>query len=194
MSKQIDLSVTGGNDKTRFFFISGFYNDQDAIVINNTFKRYGGRFNLEHNASAKLSLGINVAVSRSQLNRVKQRQCIFHTGAVGCSVADITAVRFNRCFEQNTLYSNGLFDAQFNSDEQVTFRTLGNAFANYNIIPSLSFRSNLARTFLISTSRPSRVKKPLTEGNRKRQFYYFAECGVQHQQLLYLCTKDWRKS
>ena len=39
-------------------------------LINNTFKRYGGRFNLEHNASAKLSLGINVAVSRSQLNRV----------------------------------------------------------------------------------------------------------------------------
>ena len=54
-SRQVDLSASGGSDKTRFF-ISGFYNDQEAIVINNQFNRYGGRFNLEHNATSKLAL------------------------------------------------------------------------------------------------------------------------------------------
>ena len=68
-SKQIDLSASGGNDKTRFF-VSGFYNDQQSIVINNRFYRYGGRLNLEHSATDRLSLGINLGVNRSQLNRV----------------------------------------------------------------------------------------------------------------------------
>src|SRR5690606_28937704 len=38
-NKQFDLSVRGGNEKTRFF-ASGFYNDQEAIVIANRFRRY----------------------------------------------------------------------------------------------------------------------------------------------------------
>ncbi|HNP20943.1 MAG TPA: TonB-dependent receptor [Panacibacter sp.] len=147
MSKQIDLSVTGGNDKTRFF-ISGFYNDQDAIVINNTFKRYGGRFNLEHNASAKLSLGINVAVSRSQLNRVSNDNAFSTPGQLVAQLPISPLYDSTGALNKNTLYSNGLFDAQFNSDEQVTFRTLGNAFANYNIIPSLSFRSEFGADIL----------------------------------------------
>jgi TonB-dependent starch-binding outer membrane protein SusC len=41
-ASQADLSFSGGTDKTRFF-ISGFYNTQEAIVINNKFFRYGGR-------------------------------------------------------------------------------------------------------------------------------------------------------
>ena len=70
-SNQINLSATGGDDKTRFF-VSGFYNIHDAIVINNKFYRYGGRLNLEHNPTEKLSIGINISVDRSQLNRVQQ--------------------------------------------------------------------------------------------------------------------------
>ncbi|MES1160457.1 MAG: TonB-dependent receptor plug domain-containing protein, partial [Bacteroidota bacterium] len=65
-SSQINLSATGGNDKTRFF-ISGFYNLQDAIVINNKFSRYGARFNIDHTASDRLTFGLNLAVDRSQL-------------------------------------------------------------------------------------------------------------------------------
>ena len=68
-SNQINLSATGGDEKTRFF-ASGFYNTQDAIVINNKFYRYGGRLNLEHNPTDKLSFGIKLSVDRSQLNRV----------------------------------------------------------------------------------------------------------------------------
>jgi TonB-linked SusC/RagA family outer membrane protein len=68
-SGQVDLSFRGGNERTRFY-ASGFYNDQEAIVINNRFKRFGGRLNLDHSISAKASAGINVTVSRSQLDRV----------------------------------------------------------------------------------------------------------------------------
>lgn len=148
LSRQVDLSVSGGNDKTRFF-MSGFYNDQDAIVINNTFKRYGGRFNLEHNASSKLSLGLNLAVSRSQLDRVSNDNAFSTPGQLVAQLPisplyDPTTGELNK----NTLYANGLYDAQFNSDKQVTFRTLGNVYANYNILPSLAFRSEFGADIL----------------------------------------------
>ncbi|WP_431214190.1 hypothetical protein ACQ86N_04835 [Puia sp. P3] len=39
-------------------------------MINNSFTRYGGRFNIDHNATDRLVFGVNLAVDRSQLNKV----------------------------------------------------------------------------------------------------------------------------
>ena len=147
-SKQIDLSASGGNDKTRFF-VSGFYNDQQSIVINNRFYRYGGRLNLEHSATDRLSLGINLGVNRSQLNRVTNDNAFSTPGQLVAQlpispVYDPETGKLN----SQTLYANGLFDAQFNSDKQATYRTIGNAFANLVIIPSLSFRSEFGADIL----------------------------------------------
>ena len=68
-TNRLDLSVRGGNEKTRFF-ASGFYNDQEAIVIANRFRRYGGRLNLDHSINDKVTIGINLSSTRSQLDRV----------------------------------------------------------------------------------------------------------------------------
>jgi TonB-linked SusC/RagA family outer membrane protein len=147
-SQQVDLSASGGSDKTRFF-VSGFYNDQEAIVINNQFSRYGGRFNLEHNATSKLAFGINLAINRSELKRVSNDNAFSTPGQL------VAQLPISPVYDPNTgklngqtLYANGLFDAQFNSDNQVTFRTLGNVFVNYNIIPSLAFRSEFGTDIL----------------------------------------------
>lgn len=140
-SNQVNLSATGGDEKTRFF-ASGFYNVQDAIVINNKFYRYGGRLNLEHSPTKRLSIGINIAVDRTQLNRVTTDNA-FSTPGQLVAQPPVTPLYDPETGElnSNTLYPNGLFDAKFNSDRQVTNRTIGNVYANYNILPSLSFRS-----------------------------------------------------
>ena len=140
-ASQADISFSGGTDKTRFF-ISGFYNTQEAIVINNKFFRYGGRLNLEHSATDFLSVGLNVAVNRSQLNRVSNDNAFSTPGQLVAQVPvspliDPSTGEINR----NTLYTNGLLDAQFNTDKQVTFRSIGNAFGNLRIAPWLQFRS-----------------------------------------------------
>lgn len=147
-SSQVDLSASGGNDKTRFF-VSGFYNTQDGIVINNKFHRYGGRFNLEHNATDKLSFGINLSVDRSQLDRVTNDNSFSTPGQLVAQIPvspeyDPKTGELNG----NTLYPSGLFDAQFDFDKQVTFRSIGNVFGNYAILPSLSFRSEFGADIL----------------------------------------------
>ncbi len=55
---QIDLSASGGTEKTRFF-ISGQYSDQNGILIGNSLKRLSTRMNIDHKATEKLSFGLN---------------------------------------------------------------------------------------------------------------------------------------
>ncbi|SFD29379.1 TonB-linked outer membrane protein, SusC/RagA family [Chitinophaga sp. CF118] len=162
-SRQINLSATGGNDKTRFF-VSGFYNDQDAIVKVNRFRKYGGRLNLDHTASSRLSLGLNMAVTRSQLDRVSDDNAFSTPGQIVAQVPispliDSSTGKLNN----NTLYPNGLYDAQYNFDKQVNFHTIGNAYVNYNFLPSLSFRSEIG-TDLLTLSEDEFLGKLSSDG------------------------------
>ena len=140
LSNQVDLSASGGNDKTKFF-ASGFYNTQEAIVIVNKFYRYGGRLNIEHKATDRLSLGLNMAITRTQLDKVSTDNAFSTPGQLVAQLPISPIYDSTGKLNSNTLYASGLFDAQYDFDKQVTFRSIGNAFANYSILPSLSFRS-----------------------------------------------------
>jgi TonB-linked SusC/RagA family outer membrane protein len=145
---QVNLSASGGSDKTRFY-ASGFYDAQDAVVIVNKFTRYGGRLNLEHAATDKLSLGLNLSLARTQLNRVTSDNNYSSPGQMVAQVPvspiiDPATGQLNK----RTLYANGLLDAALNSNKQTSFRSLGNAYASYNFLPWLSFRSEFGADVL----------------------------------------------
>ncbi len=145
---QIDLSLSGGNDKTRFF-ISGFYNTQDAIVINNTFSRYGARFNIDHNATDKLLVGLNLAVDRSQLNKVTNDNSFSTPGELVAQLPMSPLIDPGTGLPNaNTLYPSGIYDALYDFDHQVTYRTIGNAYLNYTFFPALAFRSEVGTDIL----------------------------------------------
>jgi TonB-linked SusC/RagA family outer membrane protein len=151
LARQVDLSLRGGNEKTRFF-ASGFYNDQEAIVIVNRFKRFGGRLNLDHSITDKLSVGINMSMVRSQLDRVTNDNAFSTPGQIMAQIPisplyDPVTGDYNA----NTLYPNGLLDAKYNSDKQITYRNIGNVFANLSILPTLSFRSEFGADMLNMT-------------------------------------------
>jgi TonB-linked SusC/RagA family outer membrane protein len=142
-TKQVSLSASGGTEKTRFF-TSGFYNDQEGILINNRFRKYGGRLNLDHNATSRLSLGLNMSVSRSQMDRATNDNNFASAGQLVAQMPISPLIDpETKKLNNNTLYPNGLYDAQYNFDNQVSFHTIGNGYVNYNILPSLSFRSEL---------------------------------------------------
>src|SRR5258708_1151343 len=147
-SNQVNRSATGGSDKTRFF-VSGFYNTQDAIVINNKFSRYGARFNIDHTVSDQLTFGLNLAVDRSQLDRVTNDNAFSRPGQLVAQIPispliDPATGLPNR----KTLYPSGIFDALYDFDKQVTFRTIGSAYGNLKILPSLSFQSEFGPDIL----------------------------------------------
>jgi TonB-linked SusC/RagA family outer membrane protein len=68
-SKQYDLNLSGGSEKTTFF-ISGQLLDQTGILLGNAFNRYTGRMNLNHKVSERLNIGMNMSIARSLNERV----------------------------------------------------------------------------------------------------------------------------
>lgn len=137
----VNISATGGNEKTNFY-ISGYYDKLEAIVIRNEFQRYGSRLNIAHHPNDKVQFGVNMAINRSELNRIANDNSYSTPGQLFAQsplspIIDPTSGQLN----STTLYSNGLIDAKLNSDDQVTFRILGNAFGELKIQPWISFRS-----------------------------------------------------
>ena len=61
---QADLSFSGGNEKSSYYFSGGYLNDQ-GIAIESGFKRYNARINVTTQAKKWLNAGLNVAVSSS---------------------------------------------------------------------------------------------------------------------------------
>ena len=64
-----DLSITGGDDKSRYL-ISGNYFDQKGVVVNSDFQRYSGRVNYERELSKKFKVSANAFGSRSTENKL----------------------------------------------------------------------------------------------------------------------------
>lgn len=143
-TKILDLSASGGNDKTRFF-ASGSFSDQEGILINNAFQRMSGRLNLEHDATQRLKIGINMGLSRTLANRVTLDNG-FQTPLQMVALAPITPVRDlngNLYNTPTTTYYNGLFEIDEVKRSSTSFRNLGNVFLNYNLVKGLVFKSEL---------------------------------------------------
>jgi len=67
ISKQHNISVTGGSDKTNFS-LSGNYNYDGGLMVGNDFTRLGLNFKLNHEISDKLKLSFNSRVSDTEVN------------------------------------------------------------------------------------------------------------------------------
>lgn len=65
LSHNLQLSASGGSEKTQFMVSAG-YLDSEGVVDRNTYDRINVRSNLKHKLSDKFQLGVNLAVSRSQ--------------------------------------------------------------------------------------------------------------------------------
>ena len=157
---QYDLNVSGGNDKTRFF-VSGLYSDQSGILIGNKFEKIGTRINLDQKASDKLTLGINVALSRTRNNRISNDNA-FSTPMQIVALAPITPIIDPRtnlisgALDLNTGNPNSNYPTYYNpvlsrvgaNYTATVYRNLGNVFAQYEFVPGLSFRSELGLDLL----------------------------------------------
>lgn len=141
-TKMVDITASGGNDKTRFY-ISGGFNDVDGILILNNFQRISSRFNLEHDASNKVKIGLNLGVSRTVGNR-NNLDNAFQTPMQLVALAPITPVRDLNGVLYNTpttTYYNGLIETENSTYKSTTFRNIGNVFLSYKFNQDLSFRT-----------------------------------------------------
>jgi TonB-linked SusC/RagA family outer membrane protein len=136
-----ELSTTGGNDKTKFF-ISGNYFDQDGILIGTAFKRINGRINVDHKVNDRLNVGTSIGLTYSKSNRVEGDASLHGPLPNGISTpAVISVYNADGSYNQSGPYSNAVSIANEATNENFTYRTLGNVFADYRILPGLTVTS-----------------------------------------------------
>lgn len=144
---QFDASMSGGTDKTKFY-ASGSYSNQDGILVKNSFERISSRVNLDHKATDKLSVGINASLARTFNTRLANDNA-FSTPLQIIALAPISPVidprtgDFTDTFNgaDVTQYYNPLLSIANTDNTTEIYRTIGNVYGQWNIIPSLSFRS-----------------------------------------------------
>jgi TonB-dependent starch-binding outer membrane protein SusC len=144
---QFDMSINGGTDKTKFY-ASGSYSKQDGIIVKNSFERISSRFNLDHKASEKLTIGINASLARTFNTRLSNDNA-FSTPMQIIALAPMAPVIDPRTGDYTdtyngadvTQYYNPLVSIKHSNNTTEVYRTIGNVFGQWNIIPSLSFRT-----------------------------------------------------
>ncbi len=153
--RNYELSARGGNDKTKFS-VSGTVFDQDGIVIGSGFKRYSGRINLDNQATDKLKLTLNAGFNNSRSNRINNDNNI--NGVVSASVllgSHIPVYNADGSYGKDVVSSvdNPVATALENTFTFNSNRLLTSGAAEYQILPSLTFKTQLSLDYLFTKDR-----------------------------------------
>ena len=149
-----NLSFTGGSAKTSFY--SSFnYNQQDGVVLNTDFNRFQGRINLEHRATEKFKMGVNINTSQITNTEVpvggsdvNQKADAINSATVIPPIfpvynPDGSYVRPESGLAVSVTVDNPLAIVRGISARTVANRTIGNVFGEYTILPGFSARVTL---------------------------------------------------
>jgi len=143
---QLDLTASGGNEKTKFY-VSLQHLDQKWILINDQLKRTSARINLDNTASEKFNFGFNFSLSRMINNRLSDDN-EFTTPMQMLALPPIQAARVDGVLNESTVYFNGLIKAENSSFATTVFRNVSNIYGQLNLTKDLSFRSEAALDIL----------------------------------------------
>jgi TonB-dependent starch-binding outer membrane protein SusC len=147
---EANLSLRGGNDKTRFF-LSGVYRDEKGILVGNKFQRIGGRVNIDNKASERLDLGVQIGIYSTKNNEVPTS----FNGGVGSAQSNALPIypvlnsdgSYFGIQSKSTPFYNPVAILN-NTFVNKTLRTFANVNATYKFTKSLSFRTELGLDLL----------------------------------------------
>jgi TonB-linked SusC/RagA family outer membrane protein len=145
-----DFSVSGGDDKTKYFF-SGSYNNTIGIIDSNSLERITARTNLSHKVSDRFTAGMNLSFSRSLIDRVQDDNS-FSSPLQSVAQAPISQARLpDGTANRNTEYSNYLLAKDNTFWKTIMRRLIGKVYGEYKILSSLKFNSDFSYDLLSQT-------------------------------------------
>jgi len=148
---QHDLSFTGGSERTKFY-ISGGYFDQDGIIIGSGFKRYNFRANLDNTVSDKFKISSGLSFSRSITERSNNDNNIYGVlSAAVLATPHVPTFNANGTYgkDPNSSVESPIAAAREASNDVKNNRVLANLAGEYQILPSLSFRTTFGADYVI---------------------------------------------
>nr|WP_319397988.1 TonB-dependent receptor [uncultured Carboxylicivirga sp.] len=156
MSESHELSVSGGNETTRFY-LSGGYMFQDGIMPRSDFERMTLRLNLDNKISDKSNFGLNLMLGQEMKN---------NTNTISNSLLNpIFASRMLNPYlynknEDGSYNSNGFpyavnpfEELDLNENDEQTLKIVGGGFFDVELINNLVYRFNVGIDYYYRTGR-----------------------------------------
>lgn len=163
-SQTHELSISGGDDKTRYL-LSGNYTDQKGIILNSGFEKFSGRLNLDRDLYKNLTIGVTATVNRStqdalttfegtNYNDSPYSRGIANSLTYALYMPPVLSIynadggyNYTNPFEYSYLsyYSqaaNPVSDLKNSIGQTISTSLLGNFYAQYTIIDGLKVKIN----------------------------------------------------
>ncbi|WP_184541981.1 TonB-dependent receptor [Mucilaginibacter sp. FT3.2] len=146
--RNYQLSVQGGNDKTKYY-ISGAYFNQDGIIRNSGFERYSVKINLDQQVTDKFKIGTSLSLANTKNNRsTRSEMQLNNSGVVLGALEQIPTLAI---YNADGTYALNPFSQSDNpyGDNETTHNMIkmnqvfGNMYGEYNILKNLTFRSSI---------------------------------------------------
>ena len=164
--RSYNLALRGGSERTRYY-LSGSYFDQEGIVIGSGYDRANARANLDFDATDRLYLRTSLALSREANQRIENDNTI--RGVLTNAIANqpfVPVYNADGTFTgtaDGLAYPNGIAIGTLNDAEALTYRAVGNATAEYRVLPSLRLNARLGADVL--NVRENQYRSPLIGGD-----------------------------
>ncbi len=147
----LNLNISGGSEKTQFFMSLG-HNRTEGIIRGNDLERYNFRANVDHTISDKFKVGLTSSLAKTAINRLA------NDNQFATPVQAIAQLPFTRPYlddglpNRDTFYYNFLNQVVNAENKTKIWRAIANAYGEYQIMPSLSFRSELGYDLNVQTA------------------------------------------
>ncbi len=144
VTQNYNLSVSGGTEATKVYFSLGYFSD-NGTTLGSDYSRYSGKVNVNHKVNDFITAGISNHVSYSETHAPPGGS----GGANPVRSAEVINAA-SPVYNVDGSYNWGnkaVFDfnpvglAELDEYEYISKRALVNAFLNFQLLPSLSFRT-----------------------------------------------------
>ena len=180
------LTITGGDEKTKYMFSGGYFN-QEGIIVGSDYERFSARAKVDSKLTSFLKMGINLAPTYMNSNTSPQG----HWAGDGVVLAALAISPVTPVKNENGVWLSGveyalagdglvavpnpLACASEIKNNNSNLRLLGNMYAEVSILDNLILRSTLGadiKEYRDNYFRPSSVPKnggaaPLPSSDRK---------------------------
>ncbi|GAB3650174.1 TonB-dependent receptor [Echinicola sediminis] len=141
-----DLSISGGNDKTKYYSSFGYFN-QEGIIRNSGFERMSFRTNIDHTFSQKTTFNTSFSIQNSKYNQAQFKSA---DGGGGIPFTTMVMPPTQGVYNPDGSYTRftgvpwgqtnpvGLSDNWHNMDNNL--RIIGNASFSYEILEGLKLK------------------------------------------------------
>jgi TonB-dependent starch-binding outer membrane protein SusC len=148
----MEASVRGGTDRVRYF-VAGSSLMQDGMIAAQGYRRLGGRINLDYQPLDRLTLGTNVALTRSIYDRARSDNNIYSPWANALANPPVQAIRTEDGGWFETLYANPVGMVEEAEAQERGVRILGNVFGVYTLTDGVTGRVSVGLDNLTLRSR-----------------------------------------